>query len=291
MLNKINIKLGTPFWFVVLLSIASIAIAFYLDYQGIISNDQGGRFVEDVSVQSLIIGIGFFTSLLILVKIFGFISITTKNTLSRKEIKKQLKYQDYLVDLITSHEVEDIFSTKRVMNNFLSKEDFYDKNNRKILLNEIKAIHKVLEGNKKEKIRKLYLSLGYIEDVKDKLLSVNWESRVEALLEINTFNLELYHHMVEKFLRDKNDNVRKVALEICIQLSEEPLSLLSKIPYELNRWEKHLFAKTISSLPISLIPDLSVYFSHRQDHNQFIDELRSQFNQIDKTTKSKLHAI
>ena len=286
-----NNKVDIAFWFIILLSGAAVGSAYYLDLKGLLSNANGGSFFEDSKMISLALCISFFTCLLIVLKIFGFLTISSKNNLGRKEIRKQLKYQDYLIDLISSHEVDEIFAKKRVMHNFLTKDDFYDKHNRRLLLNEIKAMHKVLAGKKKDKLRKLYLSLGYIEDVKDKLLSINWDSRVEAILEIKQFDLELYYHLIDKFLADKNENVRKNALDVSIQINDQPLSLMEKIPYPLTRWEKHLFLKTLSTLPISQIPDLSVYYSNHQDHNEFIDEMRSHFNQIEVASKSKLYAI
>ena len=235
------------------------------------------------------------TFLILVISLFSFTYLHMKmNGLTRERTtEKQEKYQEYFAGVVSSNHEETIIQDKKQHNHtYLSKEDLLDTENRTVLLKELKNIHSFIKGAERARLKELYLAFGFVDELKAKLESSQWVVRVEAINEVKQFALSDFYHLVEEKLKDVNPSVRKAALSVCMETTQNPIEVLGKLEEPMSRWEEHVLIESLDRLPNHRLPYFAELVGKYPTHSEFLLGMTERFNQylIEKIPK-KMHAV
>lgn len=234
----------------------------------------------------------FLISMLVFLSVVVLLHVFFKKKNSKKFKDRQVKYQSFCAsvvsyendELITNYTGKD-FNYKKL---HLSKRDFTKSDNRSALLKEIKAMHEIIKGNEKNKLRELYFGLGFVDELESKFNHHSWYKRVEAIQEAKQFGVIQLYPNIFKLVSDSHELVRRNALLARIDLDEQPLSFLEEIDYSLSIWERHKILSSLTKLPTIKLPNFSKLYTKHPLHKDFLKELSDYFNQKEQATVLQL---
>lgn len=98
-----------------------------------------------------------------------------KQKSEKKNNKRKSKYQNFFANVVADQDQQISrrysLDNKKQLKQHLSKEDFTKGENRQALLKELKAMHNIISGAEKSKLRELYFGLGLLMSSKKNLLT------------------------------------------------------------------------------------------------------------------------
>jgi len=220
--------------------------------------------------------------------------------INKEDDERQQKYQKYFAGTVAqnSNPLKLNQSKNSIANKnreHLSIEDLTNIDNRILLLKELKAMHSLINGEEKLRLKELYYGLGFIDDLPTKFLSSDWVRRVEAILEVKQFEVSKYYPTIFKLINDSHSTVRRNSIIARIDLEENPLKILEDLNSKLSIWEKHSITLALDKLPHHLIPNFQDLMRTYPIHHEFLSEMKTHFNQgnekIGLPLNARLHVV
>ena len=240
----------------------------------------------DLFYKVLFVLIFIFISAILVFVIGIFISSTIKKRQEARQEKLRVRYSQYLASVLAEEEDED----KNDLVNYdigrklvLSKKDLSNTFNRNVLLQEILELHKHLRGNDANKLRNLYLSLGFTDDSTTKLRSRKWNLIVQGIHELTQMNIREAAMEIFAHLNHQNETVRHEAQLAKIKLDKnDPLGFLDGYTASLSHWEQANIYAALANFDKDHIPDFTRWlYSENDSVIIFALKMISQFNQFD----------
>ncbi len=276
------LKQNQLLFYKVLSAILMVSVVFKM-VRGWVSQLLSAISEVSLSTDETLLIIACFSFLILMVSLFSFayMHMKLKALTAEKVAVKQEKYQEYFAGVVSTNHEDTIIKNKKQHNHtFLNKDDLFDTENRAVLLKELKNIHSFIKGAEKARLKELYLAFGFVDELRNKLESVQWVSRVEAINEVKQFGLTDFYHLVRRRLEDSNPNVRKAALSVSIDLVDNPLDILGDIKQRLSKWEEHLFVKALERMPNHRLPYFAKQINLFPAHSAFLHRMTEHFNQV-----------
>ncbi len=149
--------------------------------------------------------------------------------------------------------------------------EFHDKyitkvGTRKIVLENLLALHKGLIGDTAEKLRHLYRELGLNSYSKQKLYSSNWHEIAKGIVELAEMDCRDYIDLINTFVNHPHPVLRSEAQIATLKLKTTGLfSFLTNLKDPLLDWQQQQLAKAAYKAPLAAIPDFKQWLNHKQE--------------------------
>ncbi len=184
----------------------------------------------------------------------------------KKEAYLRSRYENLLTEFICGdHENEMIrsLSSEKEALLSLSQKELRKSMNRRIFKECLLELHKHLSGQETNKLRDLYLILGFKHTAMQALKkSRSWEKLVESIAELSQLGIRDAKALIFPLVNHPNDMVSVAALRARVSLDLDPLLLLDDRKKDLSPWQKTQLRVVISRLPIEEMPDFRRWFHH-----------------------------
>ena len=180
-----------------------------------------------------------FSFLAIMFVILAFILMNRRRMEGREKRKTILmeRYQDFLLDEISGELPPE--ERKRRLAYF--QRIVVDGFSRQILIDQISDLSIHLPEEKREILRRLYYSLGLIQDTLNKIRRGSWNVVIKGFKEISALGIRDLKEEIKKHINSKDSNVRIEALITLVYLdrgSSESFSWLDSLEDPLSLWEQ-----------------------------------------------------
>ena len=281
--RKLNANIDKASYTEIILSIVmSISIVCYLN--GVPSSKFFVGGLKDLLAQnSIYLNLSFFVLFCLSTIFIASVIHTHLSDNKEKDVKSHKeKYQDYFNDVISPKDlqVDQYFNkTKSSSKSHLELTDIVDPKNRTILLSELKGMHSIITGQEKDRLRELYFGMGFVPEIKSRLESSSWLTRVEAIQEVRQFQIRSYYPKVFDMINDAHETVRRNAILSRIVLDPDPINILHDINTPLNSWERHNILSALEKLPSHKVPLFCTLYLEAPMHVEFLKELCLHFHQ------------
>lgn len=225
---------------------------------------------------------GFLLSLTILFFLSVLFSRYSKNRREAHVKALQKKYFEFLSELISGD-----YSVKSLgllagdgeITLKLSNQDVTNEFNRSVLKTNLLDLHRFLNGNEKEKLRELYLILGFATTALSHLKSKNPYKRKNAIAELSQMDIREAYDSIFQMINDASEVVRDAAIHARAELDMSPLAMLKELSHPFTPWQQSkVFLQVTSHSQISE-DILSLWFSsERNDISGFLLKLIAHFH-------------
>ena len=170
-----------------------------------------------------------------------FLILTLLSRISKiSDVKKEIKLKSIYEVLILDVMEEEHGKVKSIENRSFQKEHLSTRFQKQLLVNELVAVHKGLDGALAERIRQLFKMLELDQFCLQKLNSGRWEVKASAINEIREMQISEAIPLIEKLVFDKEFLVRGNAQLALLELKEErdSIGFLAGLGYALSDWEQ-----------------------------------------------------
>lgn len=243
------------------------------------SNYEAMSGIEIVCYSLIWLGLIFLAFLIIMLSVRTHLAQKAEREMS--SIRE--RFQDYLSHVVTGQAGDQyMHSHNSVDPIYLNTKDLQSEKYRKVFLCELMSLHKLIDGDAKERLRDLYLGLGFASEVKHMIFSKNWEDRIEAIQQISRFQLNQFYPILVTSLHDKNRYVRQAAFVQYAALKSNPIDALKYVDGKMNGWEKQVILENLRKRSVHLLPIFKNYIAKYSEHSDFLNELSIMYNQEDR---------
>jgi len=213
---------------------------------------------------SIIVGtlIIVFSVISICVFIAAFIVRHKRERNQQKEKKLVLQFQELFSDFLFSSENEELLGIS--MNKFKP----YTKNkfNKSILLKTLFKIHKDMTGDIAEKLKMLYIELGFVDDSIKKIKSSKWHIQIIGMRELSEMRIQNVADDIAILSLDKNEILRREAQLALVKINGfQALNFLNNLTYTLSEWQQLLLLETIQYFNEKNLPPLEKLLKSEND--------------------------
>ena len=138
---------------------------------------------------------------------------------------------------------------------------------KKIIIGQIINLKKNIIGDSADKLRTLFIELGYDRYVTKKLYSIFWHIKVENIRILSIMYIEGVSSRIAKFLNSENSILRMEAQLALINLNREnPYQFLETLEYPLTEWDQvNIYDTTVRNSLI--LPDFAGFLG---THNKSV---------------------
>jgi hypothetical protein len=207
--------------------------------------------------------------------------ILFRRTIFSKRVQKEqhirARYETLLAEYISGeHENEmlRLLSMEKETALSLSMTELQNPLNRRIFKEQLLLLHKNLSGQETNKLRDLYLILGFKNESITLLKNTrDWQKRVACIHELSQMAVREAMPLIFALINHPNQMVSVAALRTRVVMDVEPLALLNDLTTELTDWQKTHLAFMLSRLSIAELqhPNLSVATFAKQMSAHFSD--------------------
>jgi hypothetical protein len=179
--------------------------------------------------------------------------------LRQKEKAKVLKtkFEVFLSELMSNIDENGKIFYKKNFNTQLSKKDTTDIFHRKVLLDEMLIMRHHVGGFEAEKLKELYLKLGFDKDALQQLKNKRWYRRLEAVQAISLMEVDGFNEVFQMMAVDEHQLVRVAALRALILRGGNWQQALTFYNYNLSLWEQYQICDALSRRQSIELPDFS----------------------------------
>lgn len=185
-----------------------------------------------------------------------------------KAQKLQNKYENYLAELVSGTYDDPLLHNidqQQKSTLALGLQDITLPFNRNILRGQILLLHQNLFGDDAGRIRELYLSLGFKDEVLKKLKSSRWKIIVEAIKELEQMGIREAHEPIFQLINHRNKTVKTAAIRAKVHLDTSPLSFLDDYTSALTDWQQSNIAYALLRLQRTDMPDFTRWYDHQNE--------------------------
>lgn len=172
--------------------------------------------------------------------------------------------QDYLTELVASTFDNQTLrlETNVSLNSLpeLKKELLFNPIARGILRQEIKTLHKSLEGLAAKQLRTTYLSLGFLEECIEQLRSGDFKAKAEAITEFAEMEIYTVAEELQPYLLSNYPELRILAQTFHAKISETPLVFLQDYPFSISKWDQIELVNVLRKRKMDKFPGLRPLF-------------------------------
>lgn len=184
-------------------------------------------------------------------------------SLSKQRIENKVSkiFEDLLIQYINL----DVFETEKKdhilskINSFLWSAEY-----KIILKKNISSLNKLFQGEMKDKVEKLYISLGLYHETISNLNSKKWSKKVSALNELREMNIEGSREIIKKLVLDKNQRVSIIAMQTLMNIDNHPFKFLTEHELPLSKAQMIFIAKKASIMKESEHNDILTLFKNQE---------------------------
>jgi len=185
-----------------------------------------------------------------------------------KAQKLQIKYENYLAELVSGTYDDSLLHTmdqQQKSTLALGLQDITQPFNRNILRGQILLLHQNVFGKDAGRIRELYLSLGFKDEALQRLKSSRWKIIVEAIKELEQMGIREAHEPIFQLIHHRNKTVKTAAIRAKVHLDTSPLSFLDDYTTVLTDWQQSNIAYALLRVQRTDIPDFTQWYDHDND--------------------------
>lgn len=138
-------------------------------------------------------------------------------------------------------------------------------NNSKALFKEnLLAMHKLFEGEVKEKLEELYTRIGLLDETTRKLRKTNWLEKVQALTEIKDLRLEKSRENIKSLISDPNPRVSIMAMQSMMEIDQHPFRFLMEYNKPITRAQSIFISKKAAIMKENQYEDVLLLLNHNE---------------------------
>lgn len=161
--------------------------------------------------------------------------------------KLDIFYRDLIIDFLINDSQIALSELREAKTNLAKK----------IIIEQIINLKKTIIGNSADKLRTLFIELGYDRYVTRKLNSIFWHVKVENIRILSVMLIEGVSKKIGKFINSENPILRMEAQLALINLDREnPYQFLEILEYPLTEWDQvNIYDTTVRNSLI--LPDFA----------------------------------
>jgi hypothetical protein len=183
-----------------------------------------------------------------------------------KERQLRTRYETLLAEYI-SGEYEDemlrVLSLEKEIALSISSMELQNPLNRRVFKEQLLLFHKNLSGHETNRLRDLYLILGFKNDAISIIKKRSgWQKRVACIHELSQMGIREAMPLIFPLINHRNEMISIAALRTRVVLDIEPLALLDDLKIELSDWQKTHLSFMLSRLSAHELPDFKRWFAH-----------------------------
>lgn len=126
------------------------------------------------------------------------------------------------------------------------------------------SLHKLFEGDLKEKLENLYQDLGLFSETLTKLKKSNWFDKVEALNELKDLKLVQSKLNIKELILDSNPRVSIMAMQTLMEIDQHPFKFLIDYNAPITRAQAIFISKKAAIMEENQYKDVLLLLRHNQ---------------------------
>jgi hypothetical protein len=127
------------------------------------------------------------------------------------------------------------------------------------------AMHKLFEGEIKEKLEELYTRIGLLEETTTKLKKKNWIDKVQALTELKDLRLLKSREKINHLISDPNPRVSIMAMQSIMEIDQHPFKFLMDFNKPITRAQSIFISKKATLMKENQYEDVLMLLNHNED--------------------------
>ena len=126
------------------------------------------------------------------------------------------------------------------------------------------SMHKLFEGDIKEKLEGLYTRMGLLEETTIKLKKKNWIEKVQALTELKDLRLVKSRENIKHLISDPNPRVSIMAMQSIMEIDQHPFRFLMEFNKPITRAQSIFISKKAAVMRENQYEDVLMLLNHNE---------------------------